>query len=130
MSKEFSCFYTRKIKTKDGRGVGDDPGDIVDAMEDLWPELTAKLIEEELKDESDKLRELFNTHWPQEDDLGDILFGKYADFAARIKNLDDDTQQEYTDKLAGEGIIDLELDPDKKESNLGVNQPAEEEKKE
>ena len=66
------------------------------------------------------MRNLFNTHWPSEDDLGDILFGKYADFAARIGYLDDETQQEYTDKLAQEGIIDLELNDDQKEDNIGM----------
>ena len=100
MSKRFSCFSTRKIKTKDGRGVGDDPAEIVKCMEDIWEELGEKLQETELDNEANEMRNLFNTHWPSEDDLGDILFGKYADFAARIGYLDDETQQEYTDKLA------------------------------
>ena len=51
MSKgQFSVFCTRKIKTKDGRGVGDDPSAIVEAMEDLWDELVAKLNEKGLED--------------------------------------------------------------------------------
>ena len=41
--KRFECFCTRKIKTKDGRGIGDDPNGIVDAMEDIWDELNGKL---------------------------------------------------------------------------------------
>ena len=64
---------------------------------------------------------MFNSNWPGEDDLGDILFGKYADFSARVTNLDDTVQQEYTDKLADLGVIDLELSEDNKESNIGVN---------
>ena len=52
---------------------------------------------------------MFNTNWPGEDDLGDILFGKYEDFKSRVKYLDDETQQQYTDKLYEEGVIDIEL---------------------
>ena len=45
-NKRFSCFVV-KIKTKDGRAIGDDPAAIVDAMQDTWDELTEKLTAEE-----------------------------------------------------------------------------------
>ena len=66
------------------------------------------------------MRNVFNTHWDGEDDLGDILYGKYADFSARVKYLDDDTQQQYTDKLYEEGIIDIELTDQQKEDKIGM----------
>ena len=65
---------------------------------------------------------MFNTTWPGEDDLGNILFDNYADFASRVKYLDDETQQAYTDKLQQEGVIDIELTEEAAESNLGVQQ--------
>ena len=40
--RKFGCFGVN-IKTKDGRGIGEDPGAIVDAMEDVWDELNEKL---------------------------------------------------------------------------------------
>ena len=105
--RKFGCFGVN-IKTKDGRGIGEDPGAIVDAMEDVWDELNEKL-ESDSDGLAGELRQMFNTNWPNEDDLGEILFGKFEDFKSRVKYLDDETQQQYTDKLYEEGVIDIEL---------------------
>ena len=56
-NKKFSCFAVN-IKTKDGRGIGDDPGAIVDAMQDTWDELKEKLDAEDQM--ATELREMFN----------------------------------------------------------------------
>ena len=103
--KKYACLGVN-IKKKDGRGVGDDPQEIVTAMEDVWEEMKEKLSEN--GDLSDDLRKTFNANWPGEDDLGDILFGDYADFQSRIKYLDDETQQAYTDHLFQTGVIDFD----------------------
>ena len=50
------------------------------------------------------------------------MFGNYADFASRIKYLDDDTQQAYTDKLNELGVIEIELTEEAVESNISVAQ--------
>ena len=59
-TKKFGCFFTRKIKVKDGKGVGDDPNAIVDAMEDIWEELQEKL-EADSEGMVEELKEYFNT---------------------------------------------------------------------
>ena len=57
-TKKYSCFCCN-IKTKDGRGIGDDPSSIVDAMEDIWDELNEKLEGEDQM--ATDLKEIFNT---------------------------------------------------------------------
>ena len=43
------------------------------------------------------------------------MFGDYADFAARVENLEDDIAQAYTDKLYEEGVLIEFLDDEQEE---------------
>ena len=98
MSEKFT-EYGVKIKIDDTRAVGEDPGQILEAMSEVWDELQEKLdgMPEKKKE---KLLEHFNSVIEGEDDLGDILFGAdFASFEKRIKTLDGDNQQKYTDDL-------------------------------
>ena len=44
------------------------------------------------------------------DGLGDLLFGSYDDFKARVNMLDDESQQKYTDLLQQMEIVQIEAD--------------------
>ena len=105
MSEKKYTEYGVKIKIDDTRAVGTDPGQILEAMEEVWSELQAKLngMEEGLQTE---LQEHFNNLIDGEDDLGDILFGAdFASFEKRIKALDDEPKQTYTDALQKKEIL-------------------------
>ena len=106
MSEKKYTEYGVKIKIDDTRAVGTDPGQILEAMEEVWSELQAKLNGMEDQDEKTGLQEHFNNLIGGEDDLGDILFGAdFPSFEKRIKALDDESQQKYTDDLQERDIL-------------------------
>ena len=99
MSEKKYTEYGVKIKIDDTRAVGTDPGQILEAMEEVWSELQGKLNGME-EGEKTELQDNFNNLIDGEDDLGDILFGAdFTSFEKRIKALDGDNQQKYTDAL-------------------------------
>ena len=49
-------------------------------MEEYWGKLGELLNAEGFEKEAAEFRDMFNSTWDGEDDLGDILFGKYEDF--------------------------------------------------
>ena len=54
------------------------------------------------------MKAFFNELIPGEDDLGTILYGDYSEFADRVKLLDDNNKQIYTDALQDHEIIEIE----------------------
>jgi len=96
----------RRQPCASGRGIGDDPNDIVDAFEPKWDDLAEKLENDDsgLKDE---MKDFFNKLIPGEEDLGDILFGDFESFADRVKLLDTEKKQAYTDELQRQDIIEI-----------------------
>ena len=56
------------------------------------------------------MKQFFNEQFPDEQ-LGDILFVEdFQEFKSRIKLLDERIQQEYTDSLQEQGIIEICFD--------------------
>ena len=60
------------------------------------------------QDEQDALKDHFNSLIDDEQDLGDILFGSNDGFESRIKFLDDDVVEEYTEEMLIQGVLDQE----------------------
>ena len=55
------------------------------------------------------MKDYINGEFPG-DGLGDLLFGSYDDFKARVNMLDDESQQKYTDLLQQMEIVQIEAD--------------------
>ena len=102
--KKFGCFKV-KSTCASGRGIGDDPNDIIDAFEPKWDDLHDKLEADE-NGLADEMRDFFNKLIPGEEDLGDILFGDFDSFSDRVKLLDAEKKQLFTDELQEQDIID------------------------
>ena len=70
----------------------------MNALKEHWQDLQAAI--ESLPEEE---QEAFKTHFNEciegEQGLGDILFGSYDSFDSRIRFLDDEIQEEYTQEL-------------------------------
>ena len=86
-----------KAKAKTGRGTLSSKV-IITAMKDYWKELQEEL-EKLPQDEQNEFKDHFNGLIDDEEDLGDILFGNYETFWSRIKNLDDEIIEEYTQEM-------------------------------
>ena len=100
---QFACFKIT-ASTADGRGFGDDPNGVVDSMEAEWDNLKEKL--DSNPEMAETMKQHFNAYIDGEEDLGDYLFGSFEDFADRIKLLDDEIKQSFTDELHTQGILD------------------------
>ena len=93
-------FRQIKVKTKKidaGRGCID-PRQIVDAMAQVWDEITTTIgsLDEETQDD---LKNWYNNLIEDEDDLGEILFGTVDQFEDRMRFIDDEPLEIYTDEL-------------------------------
>ena len=93
-----------KARCKAGRGSIDAVA-VIDAVVNTWGDLR-NAIDELKPEEKDQLREHFNNLIDDETDLGEILFGTADDFESRLKFLDDEIQQQYTDELIAQEVID------------------------
>ena len=74
-----------------------------------WLESEWDTLQNKLKEDPSNLRddmiEFFNTLIPGEDDLGDHLYGDYETFKERVKILENDHKQKFTDTLQTEKIV-------------------------
>ena len=103
MPGRFACFRVTVAKEA-GRGVGEDPNNIVEWLEDEWSTLQTKLKNDPSNLRDDMIK-FFNELIPGEDDLGDHLYGDYDTFKDRVKLLDDDPMLLFTDTLQIEQIV-------------------------
>merc|ERR1711971_747565 len=93
-----------KARCKAGRGSVNAEA-VVDAMQHTWTELRAAI--DALDDgEKDQLREHFNNLIEDQGELGDILFGDADDFKSAVQFMESDLQQQYTDELIAQEVID------------------------
>ena len=60
------------------------------------------------EEEQSEFRAHFNSVVEGEDDLGGILIGSWEDFQSRMKFLDDDATEEYTQELLAQEVLDAE----------------------
>ena len=93
-----------KARCKKGRGAVDAAA-VIDAVMNTWGNLQEAINAMGAEDQQE-LREHFNNLIEGEDDLGDALFGTADDFDSRLKFLDDDCQQQFTDELIAQEVID------------------------
>ena len=68
-----------QASVKQGRGMGTDPNDIIEAIVESWDELQEGL-EGLPEQEQEEIKEYFNTAIEGEDDLGEMFFGDSQDF--------------------------------------------------
>ena len=95
-----------KARCKKGRGCVDSTA-VIDAMLNCWDDLQ-QAIGALAAEEQEELKDHFNSFIDGEDDLGDVLFGGADDFDSRLKFLDDEVRQEYTNELIAQEVIDKE----------------------
>ena len=93
-----------KAKAKSGRGSVDAAA-VIDAVMNTWADLQKAITAMDPSDQ-DALKEHFNSCIDGEADLGDILFGSADEFESRLKFLDDEVQQQYTNELIAQEVID------------------------
>ena len=92
-------------KVKSGRGSADAAA-VVDAMTEVWDDIQTSLAKL-TPEESEAIKNHFNSFIEGEDDLGDCLFGTSEDFDSRVKFLEDEVQKKYTDELIAQEFIML-----------------------
>ena len=97
-----------KVKIGSTRAVGEDYNQILDAMSEVWSTLQDKLNSMG-ESEQEELKENFNKAIPDNDDLGDILFGSdFPSFKKRVENLKDPLPQEYMNMLVESELVQTE----------------------
>ena len=100
------AFGKLKVKARCKKGRGSvDASAVIDAVMNTWGDLQEAIAGMD-KPDQDELREHFNNLVEDEGDLGDVLFGTADDFESRLKFLDDDVQQQFTDELIAQEVID------------------------
>ena len=60
------------------------------------------------EEEQSEFRDHFNSVVEGEDDLGGILIGSWDTFESRMKFLDEDATEEYTQELLAQEVLDAE----------------------
>ena len=102
------AFGKLKIKAKVTLGRGAiDATVILKALQDHWSELQYA-IKDLPEDEQNEFKAHFDQVVEGEDDLGAILFGSWDEFDSRMKFLDEEATQEYTDELLAQEVLDKE----------------------
>ena len=75
------------------------------ALKDYWQELQ-NAIGELPEEEQTAFKDHFNNVVEGEPNLGDILFGDYDSFESRIRFLDEEATEEYTQELLHQEVLD------------------------
>merc|ERR1712166_836726 len=93
-----------KARCKAGRGSVNAEA-VIDAMENTWGDLRAAIDSLE-EGEQAQLKDHFNNFIEDHGELGDILFGDVDDFKSTVQFMESDLQQEYTNELIAQEVID------------------------
>ena len=100
------AFGKLKVKARCINGRGSvDASAVIDAVKNSWSDLQDAIAGLD-EAEQVELRNHFNDCIEGETDLGDILFGSADDFESRLKFLDDEVCEEYTEELMAQEVID------------------------